>query len=229
MVRFLFAFNLVIPAEILQSHCIRLLSWLLAQEDSYNNDSMSIIEVDMFSMLVSLTASTCALFQNSQHVPLPLGNLVDLYNLRLVYIAHVIQILLTSSFEYSETAMDTEMTSEESVEEQNALEWYKFIRKAAGFPACEDDLPSGHVILNVIQTSSLPFLRCAALFFHYMTDVPTSPKLKELGIEDEHELLCHYIGISHNLSQLTHSVKLQALVERYSNFFLFFDSNQTNF
>ncbi|KAG1675618.1 E3 ubiquitin-protein ligase UBR2 [Nymphon striatum] len=215
VVRFLFAFNLVIPAEILQSHCIRLLSWLLAQEDSYNNDSLSIIEVDMFTMFVSLTASTCALFQSSQHVPLPLGNLVDLYNLRLVYIAHVIQILLTSSFECSESAMDTEMTTKESIEEQNALEWYKFVRKAAGFPVCEENLPSGHIILNVIQNSTLPFLRCAALFLHYVTDVPTSEKLNEFGLENEHELLCHYIGISHNFSQLTHSVKLQALVERW--------------
>lgn len=217
VIRFASAYNLVVPMEVTQNHCTRLLSWLLAQDDSYNGESKSILDVDMFTLLVSLSSCACTLFQQPGLVPIPIGNVLDLYVLRLVYIAHVIQILVTSSFEAagSESAMDVDSSSSKAfVEEQKALNWYHFVRKAAGVASDIANAPSGCEVLRVIRQSTLPFLRCAAIFYHYMTEVPPLPELCEVGCDNEHEMLCHYLGLSPDLSQLTRSVKLQMVIQR---------------
>jgi len=45
----------------------------------------------------------------------------------------------------------------------------------------------------------MPFLRCAALFFHYLTSVPSPLQLLETGAE-EYEHLCRYLGLPSALS-----------------------------
>ena len=71
---------------------MKLLSMLFETKDS----NMSILEYDAFGLLVALTFSLPSLFNGDQAAPLPSGNIQDAHILRLVYIVHLVQILLTT-------------------------------------------------------------------------------------------------------------------------------------
>ena len=60
------------------------------------DSNMSILEYDAFGLLVALTFSLPSLFNGDQAAPLPSGNIQDAHILRLVYIIHLVQILLTT-------------------------------------------------------------------------------------------------------------------------------------
>ena len=60
------------------------------------DSNMSILEYDSFGLLVALTFSLPSLFNGDQAAPLPSGNIQDAHILRLVYIIHLVQILLTT-------------------------------------------------------------------------------------------------------------------------------------
>ena len=78
--------------KVVRSHGLKLLSTLL-EVDTANP---SILEFDAFGILVSLTFSLPSLFNGDQAAPLPSGNIQDANILRLVYVAHIVQILLTT-------------------------------------------------------------------------------------------------------------------------------------
>ena len=77
---------------MIRSHGLKLLSMLFETKDS----NMSILEYDSFGLLVALTFSLPSLFNGDQAAPLPSGNIQDAHILRLVYIIHLVQILLTT-------------------------------------------------------------------------------------------------------------------------------------
>lgn len=58
--------------------------------------NMTILEYDAFGLLVALTFSLPSLFNGDQAAPLPSGNIQDAHILRLVYVIHLVQILLTT-------------------------------------------------------------------------------------------------------------------------------------
>ena len=66
---------------------------MLFETKEYN---MSILEYDAFGLLVALTFSLPSLFNGDQAAPLPSGNIQDAHILRLVYVIHLVQILLTT-------------------------------------------------------------------------------------------------------------------------------------
>ena len=78
--------------KVIRSHSLKLLSLLL--DSSGNNPS--ILEVDAVGVLVALTYSLPSLFNGDFSAPLPAGNIQDLHILRLVYVMHLCQILLTT-------------------------------------------------------------------------------------------------------------------------------------
>ena len=61
-----------------------------------DDSNMSILEYDAFGLLTALTFSLPSLFNGDQAAPLPSGNIQDAHILRLVYIVHLVQILLTT-------------------------------------------------------------------------------------------------------------------------------------
>ena len=81
---------------------------------------MSILEYDAFGLLVALTFSVPSLFNGDQAAPLPSGNIQDAHILRLVYIVHLVQILLTTDrFSNDQSSKDSESTqTDSSMEDQ---------------------------------------------------------------------------------------------------------------
>ena len=79
--------------KVIRSHSLVLLSTLL-EEDATNP---SILNLDIFSLLVSLTYSLPSLFNGEGPAPLPSCNIQDLHLLRLAYTAHLTQLLASLS------------------------------------------------------------------------------------------------------------------------------------
>ena len=81
---------------------------------------MSILEYDAFGLLVALTFSVPSLFNGDQAAPLPSGNIQDAHILRLVYIVHLVQLLLTTDrFSNDQSSKDSESTqTDSSMEDQ---------------------------------------------------------------------------------------------------------------
>ena len=102
--------------QVIRSHGLKLLSMLFETSES----NMSILEYDAFGLLVALTFSVPSLFNGDQAAPLPSGNIQDAHILRLVYIVHLVQILLTTDrFSNDQSSKDSESTqTDSSMEDQ---------------------------------------------------------------------------------------------------------------
>ena len=80
-------------AKIIRSHCLRLISVLL-EVDGLENPS--ILDMDAFGLLIALTFSLPSLFSKENASPLPSGNVQDQNLLKLIYLVHLVQIMLTT-------------------------------------------------------------------------------------------------------------------------------------
>ena len=81
-------------AKIIRSHCLRLLSVLLEVESNLENPS--ILDIDALGLLVALTFSLPSLFSKDNAGNFPSGNVQDQHLLKLIYIVHLVQIMLTT-------------------------------------------------------------------------------------------------------------------------------------
>ncbi|XP_063047209.1 E3 ubiquitin-protein ligase UBR2 isoform X2 [Engraulis encrasicolus] len=179
-----------------QTHFIRLLAALVP--DPLVENSPSILEVDMFHLLVSLV-----LAYPSVHCLDVSGVSVDVaqqHFLQLVTVAHVVQILLTSVPE--ETTMEQESGGAECEEEEAVCRLYNSLRTHLGSALCE--VSSGWHLWRCVKAGILPYLRATALFFHHLNGVATPPELQVLG-PGQWEALCGYLSLPCNLLQLFYS------------------------
>ncbi|KAI0239314.1 E3 ubiquitin-protein ligase UBR2 [Lamellibrachia satsuma] len=96
-------------------------------------------------------------------------------------------------------SMDTESEAGDCDEEEALLKTYLHLRHKAKLP-CEH-IPSAWQLWTYVREASLPFLRCAALFFHYLTGVAAPELLLEAG-RDEFPLLCQYLALPASLAIL---------------------------
>uniref|UniRef100_A0A663LTV5 E3 ubiquitin-protein ligase n=1 Tax=Athene cunicularia TaxID=194338 RepID=A0A663LTV5_ATHCN len=130
-----------------------------------NGNLPCILDIDMFHLLVSLVLSFPAIHcQDFSGVSLGTG---DLHLFHLVTMAHIIQILLTSS------------TGNE------------------GKSAALKEISSGWHLWRNLKAGIMPFLRCSALFFHYLNGVPAPSE-----IQGTFEHLCSYLSLPNNLTCL---------------------------
>ena len=54
-----------------------------------------------------------------------------------------------------------------------------------------------------VRKTMLPFLRCAALLYHYLTGVSAPSELTEVHLRhDEFDFLCKYLGMNNHMSRL---------------------------
>uniref|UniRef100_A0A8C3SW66 E3 ubiquitin-protein ligase n=1 Tax=Chelydra serpentina TaxID=8475 RepID=A0A8C3SW66_CHESE len=144
-----------------------------------------------FSLLqVSLVLSFPAIYcQDFSGVSLGTG---DLHIFHLVTMAHIVQILLTSSTE--ENGMDQENPNGE--EEVAVLTLYKFLCQHTG--SALKEMSSGWHLCRSIKAGIMPFLRCSALFFHYLIGVPAPSEIQVTGAS-QFEHLCSYLSLPNNL------------------------------
>ncbi|XP_062851990.1 E3 ubiquitin-protein ligase UBR2 isoform X1 [Trichomycterus rosablanca] len=176
-----------------QSHFIRLLAALVP--DSQVENSPCILDVDMFHLLVSLVLSYSAV--HCQDTSGLSTDAAQLHILHLVTVAHLVQILFTSVPEV--LTMEQESGGLEREEEESVCLLYNTLRNHVGCNLSE--VSSGWHIWQCVKAGILPFLRGAALFFHYLSGVPAPPELQVVGI-GEWEALCSYLCLPSNLLQL---------------------------
>ncbi|CAF1230767.1 unnamed protein product [Rotaria sp. Silwood1] len=200
----------------IKKHCLKLLSVLLLSRT--NIQIPSVIDIDLFHLLVSLCFTLPILFSSNQTATsltnVPTGNLNDLYLVRLILMAHCIQILSSQGFLY-EIKNDNHQHSimkhksvDDDVEKQTIQKLIEKIIKNQTPSSSSVQLLSLDEIRDKLKQSLLPLLRCTALFYHYLTGTswPT-----ETGL-DEYSTICHYLGLPICLSKL-----LDTENERFSN------------
>uniref|UniRef100_A0A8B9N554 E3 ubiquitin-protein ligase n=1 Tax=Accipiter nisus TaxID=211598 RepID=A0A8B9N554_9AVES len=135
---------------------------ILKWEDSKRK---GIYQLSCFLLQVSLVLSFPAIHcQDFSGVSLGTG---DLHLFHLVTMAHIVQILLTSS-----------------------------TGKATFFHALKE-ISSGWHLWRNLKAGIMPFLRCSALFFHYLNGVPAPSE-----IQGTFEHLCSYLSLPNNLTCL---------------------------
>ncbi|XP_072121138.1 E3 ubiquitin-protein ligase UBR2 isoform X2 [Mobula birostris] len=194
--------------SVVQQHYARLLAVLIPDDDDKTQVPPSILDVDMFHLLVSLVLSFPTVHcHDFTGVSLAVG---VLHLFHLVTMAHIVQILLTSSTE--ENNMDQESTDGE--EEAAAVTLYDKLRQYSG--SALNFLASGWHLWQYIKTGIMPYLRCSALFFHYLNGVPVPVELQENG-PHHFELLCRYLSLPINLMSLfqTNSDTIEPLMQRW--------------
>ncbi|XP_030044779.1 E3 ubiquitin-protein ligase UBR2-like, partial [Microcaecilia unicolor] len=205
LTRFAAAHWTVSPLSVIQGHFSRLFTSLVPNERI--ETSPSIIDIDMFHLLVSLELAFPSMqCQDFSGTSLATG---DLHLFHLVTMAQVVQILLTSSAE--ENGMDQENTNEE--EELAVLSIYKHLYQCTG--SALKEVSSGWHLCKSIKAGILPFLRCCSLFYHYLNGVPAPQELQVNG-PNQFEHLCSYLCLPTNLAFLfQENSKMAALIESW--------------
>nr|XP_045365351.1 E3 ubiquitin-protein ligase UBR2 isoform X5 [Camelus bactrianus] len=188
LTRFAAAHWTVASLSVVQGHFCKLFASLVPV---YNfGDLPCILDIDMFHLLVGLVLAFPALqCQDFSGISLGTG---DLHIFHLVTMAHIVQILLTSCTE--ENGMDQENAAGE--EELAVLALYKTIHQCTG--SALKEIPSGWHLWRNVRAGVMPFLRCSALFFHYLNGVP-SPSETQASETSHFEHLCNYLSLPNNL------------------------------
>ncbi|XP_017164327.1 E3 ubiquitin-protein ligase UBR2 [Poecilia reticulata] len=194
------------PIRTVQNHFIRLLSVLVPDSQL---EAPCILDVDMFHLLVYSVLSYSSLhgLDQSGRSSVDSGHL---HLLQLVTVAHLVQVLLT--FTTGELSMDQD--GEESEEERLTCQLYGRLRDHLG--RCLPDVSCGWRLWRCVRAGVLPFLRTAALFFHYMNSA--SPPADLLGTgPGQWEALCSYLSLPSNLLLLyqNHRTLLEPLIHRW--------------
>ncbi|XP_059082624.1 E3 ubiquitin-protein ligase UBR2-like isoform X2 [Tigriopus californicus] len=202
--------------KVIQSHSLKLLSTLM-EVDTAN---LSILEYDAFGLLVSLTFALPSLFVGSQEAPLPAANCQDLHLLHLVFVAHLVQIMLTTD-QFTHDVSDVEeeaCPSLRTTECDIILKFLQIIREAVGF-ASDSDGSEGlraDMVWMDLKRASLPFLRAAAVFYHHLSGVPAPTGLQHHQ-EAEFDALTHYLGLPSSPAKILAPPILITLAKKWAN------------
>uniref|UniRef100_A0A665WSZ6 E3 ubiquitin-protein ligase n=1 Tax=Echeneis naucrates TaxID=173247 RepID=A0A665WSZ6_ECHNA len=171
---------------IIQRHFTDMVGVLLPVLSRKNTPSL--LEVDFFHLLVGLVLSIPSLYQE-EAVDLQPSAVSSAYNhmhiLHLVTIAHMVQVLLTS------TDFNPVAGGEETEEVRAAAELYNTVL-IPDVPACS--------VAERVKRGIEPFLRCAALFFNCLTGVQPPEEL--FSTSGEMGALCSYLALPSNVFQL---------------------------
>uniref|UniRef100_A0A8C8GSQ8 E3 ubiquitin-protein ligase n=1 Tax=Oncorhynchus tshawytscha TaxID=74940 RepID=A0A8C8GSQ8_ONCTS len=178
---------------VIQKHFTDMLGALLPTMSS--ESTPSILEVDFFHLLVGLVLAIPALYQE-EAVDLQPSAVSSAYNhlyiLHLVTMAHVVQVLLSST---DDTAV---FGGEEGQAERAAVELYATVSQCTG--GLRSDV-SGSSVADRVRRGVTPFLRCAALFFNCLTGVPPPEELS-ITSQGQMEALCSYLALPCDVFQL---------------------------
>ncbi|XP_041827854.1 E3 ubiquitin-protein ligase UBR1 isoform X2 [Melanotaenia boesemani] len=184
------------PMAAIQRHFTDMMGVLLPVMGRKNTPS--ILEIDCFHLLVGLVLSIPSLYQE-ESVDLQPSVVSSAYNhlyiLHLVTMAHILQVLLTS------TDFPAVGDGEETEEARAAAEFYTAVSQHTA--RLIPDL-SGSSVAQRVKTGIEPFLRCAALFFNCLTGVHPPEELSStsVGPRGQMEDLCTYLALPFNVFQL---------------------------
>lgn len=225
LVRYVAASSGIFNVAIIRSHCIRLLRYLLVNEHHLTTNN-SILDIDAFSLLVSLILSSPSLYVRETEddpgcaLTLPLGSEFDQHSVNMVILLHLVQVILTCQADADEPMdVDEEWTMlelEPSSEATFVVTFANEILTAAGLPPIINvKLPKAEQLLANLKTKMLPFLRCTAMLFHFLTCVPPPVKMKESSSQldplEEFTVLCQYLSLPPKLSLMVGCTQMRDL------------------
>ncbi|XP_053191479.1 E3 ubiquitin-protein ligase UBR1 isoform X1 [Scomber japonicus] len=196
IVQFSAAQRLKSSQAVIQRHFTDMLGALLPVLS--RKTTPSLLEVDFFHLLVGLVLSIPSLYQE-EAVDLQPSAVSSAYNhlhiLHLVTMAHVLQLLLSS------TDFPAVAGGEETEETRVAAELYSTVSQHAG--RLIPDV-SGSSVAERVKRGIEPFLRCAALFFNCLTGVHPPEDLFSTSVtsQGQVESLCGYLALPSNVFQL---------------------------
>ncbi|XP_040905463.1 E3 ubiquitin-protein ligase UBR2 isoform X2 [Toxotes jaculatrix] len=195
------------PLKTVHTHFIRLFAALVP--DSLVENTPCILDFDMFHLLVYSVLSYSSVHRLDQSGQSVVDS-AHLHLLHLVTVAHLVQILLTSTTE--EVCMDQDSGGSE--EEELTCQLYDTLRKHLG--SVLPQVSSGWQLWRCVKAGVLPFLRAAALFFHYLNSTAPPADLLVAG-PGQWEALCSYLSLPSNLLQLHQSqhTLLEPLIYRW--------------
>jgi len=197
--------------KVIRSHSLKLLSTIL--EVDTNNPS--ILEVDMFGLLVGLTYSLPSLFNGEAAAPLPSCNIQDLHILRLLFTAHIVQLLFSLK-ELQDTEVNVESCFS-ATDCQILLDILHTVQEPQHETLKYDHINPVH-LWQKIMVRSLGFLRCCALFYQYLSGVLAPTELNSMIPPDqEFLLLCRYLSLPSSPRLLLNSDYSLGLVRKWSN------------
>ena len=173
--------------ESVRKNCVRLLALILPyNKTALIDEAKSIIEIDMFHLLVSLCLSMPNLYEETPKLSLVSnGGLNDFNVFKLVLQAHCVQIFL-AKLKYSSFCSEDESKSvceEFDVREHDVDSVYEFFRYLFGLTVeknilkfTDDEkvkitkIKKIDVYVSLVK-GLMPFLRCSALFFSNLTSL----------------------------------------------------------
>ncbi|KAM9466613.1 E3 ubiquitin-protein ligase UBR1 [Clarias gariepinus] len=198
--------------SVIQKHFTDMLAVLLPVSNA--ESTPTILEVDFFYLLVGLVLSVPVLYQE-ESVDLHPSAISTAYNqlhlVHLVTMAHIVQVLLSS-----QDSNGGAVGGGDAEEVKAAAALYSTVLQHS------DGLNSGvsaSMTVDTVKRGVLPFLRCAALFFHCLTGVPAPEELSSTAVscESQLSLLCSYLALPCNLFQLfqDHQDTAASLIQRW--------------
>lgn len=126
-------------------------------------------------------------------------SLQDVFIVQLCFVAHILQVILGFSTVVTEEEVDS--LADPPYSDAQAVER---IWKQCHKP---DEAPPPK-LASQIKAKSMRFLRCAAVFFHYYTDVPLPSQSPSF------DNLCLYLGLKTGLRDSLMILGMQDIVER---------------
>ncbi|KAL4237392.1 hypothetical protein ACF0H5_002110 [Mactra antiquata] len=195
------SYSQVINPDLVKQHCIRLLSFLFPDCIKNKKTDLSILDVDMFHYVVAMVMALPSLHIdtsgiNQNYSQLPSGGMNDQHTLHLLIGVHLLQILLLFDEENCGMEVDGDYEGEA------LLILYNKVHSLANI---QNETPPLPWQLSVhVRKAMMPFLRCTALLFHYLTGVPGPSELSESRADtrDDFDLLCKYLGLNSHMSRL---------------------------
>ncbi|XP_046835052.1 E3 ubiquitin-protein ligase UBR2 [Vespa crabro] len=176
--------------NITGNHAFALLTILLENPP----EGPSILEWDPFGILIPLINSLPTLFNTKPDTPPPIitGGIFESHALMLVFLSLIVKIILTTDFNES---MDID--SQETEESTNCTVILPLVQ-ALGVNIVNE---TASELWRRIKEACLPFLRCYALYYHFVSDVPAPEELTKLG-GDTYENICAYLGLPITCNEL---------------------------
>ncbi|KAJ7344783.1 hypothetical protein JRQ81_000733 [Phrynocephalus forsythii] len=193
LVQFTAAQRITLPQSLIQQHLVRLLGVLLPCLKMENTPS--IIDIDMFHVLVAAVLSFPSLYweETVDLQPSSISSACNnLYLFHLITMAHITQVILTTTTECPSAQVQN------NSEEAEAAESFckEICRYTSGYYS---QRCPGWYLWDCIKKGITPYLRCAALFFHYLLGVPPPEELSLVSDDGHFKALCDYLSLPTNL------------------------------
>uniref|UniRef100_A0A8D0C1I8 E3 ubiquitin-protein ligase n=1 Tax=Salvator merianae TaxID=96440 RepID=A0A8D0C1I8_SALMN len=196
LMQFAAAQRTTLHQSLIQQHLVRLLRVLLPSLKA--EDTPCLLDVDLFHVLVGAVLAFPSLYwEDTVHLePSSISSACNnLYLFHLVTMAHITQIILTTT-----TECPSIQTQNDSEEAQAADSFCKEVYRYTG--GCYSQTAPGWYLWDCVKRGITSYLRCAALFFHYLLGVPPPDDLLLVSEEVQFKALCSYLSLPTNLFML---------------------------